>query len=128
MVIFIPWFGHVEYLSIPCCGVPMDEGCTQPLSSDPKINLDTTVLFLSQQYPVVRNLHSLESLTPYANDLKWTQEQGGLETHIRTRVASTTHTQVKKEHTKQHSGVTAQRSAQISITMEQLCVYKVLAL
>jgi hypothetical protein len=70
MVIFIPWFGHVEYLSIPCCGVPMDEGCTQPLSSDPKINLDTTVLFLSQQYPVVRNLHSLESLTPYANDLK----------------------------------------------------------
>jgi hypothetical protein len=48
----------------------MDEGCTQPLSSDPKINLNTTVLSLSQQYPIVRNLHNLESLTPYTNDLK----------------------------------------------------------
>jgi hypothetical protein len=28
---------------LPRCGVPMDEGCTQPLSSDPMINLNTTV-------------------------------------------------------------------------------------
>jgi hypothetical protein len=67
--IFIPWFDQVEYLPTPRCGVPMDEGCTQPLSSDPKINLNTTVLF-NQHYPVVRNLHNLESLTPYTNDLK----------------------------------------------------------
>jgi hypothetical protein len=26
---------------LPHCGVPMDEGCTQPLSSDPMINLNT---------------------------------------------------------------------------------------
>jgi hypothetical protein len=25
---------------------------------------------LTQQYPIVRNLHNLESLTPYTNDLK----------------------------------------------------------
>jgi hypothetical protein len=37
-MIFILWFGQVEYLPTPCCGVPTDEGCTQPLSSDPKIN------------------------------------------------------------------------------------------
>jgi hypothetical protein len=30
----------------PRCGVPMDEGCTQPLSSDLMINLNTTVFFL----------------------------------------------------------------------------------
>jgi hypothetical protein len=33
-------------LSNPHCGVPIDEGCTQPLSSDPLINLSTTGLFL----------------------------------------------------------------------------------
>jgi hypothetical protein len=41
----------------------MDEGCTQPLSSDTKINLNTTVL-------VVRNLYNLESLMPYTIDLE----------------------------------------------------------
>jgi hypothetical protein len=48
----------------------MDEGCTQPLSSDPKVNLNITVFSLSQEYPVVKNLHNLESLTPYTTDLK----------------------------------------------------------
>jgi hypothetical protein len=28
---------------LPRCGVPLDEGRTQPLSSDPMINLNTTV-------------------------------------------------------------------------------------
>jgi hypothetical protein len=45
--IFIPWFGQVEHLPSPRCRVPMDEGCTQSFSSDPKINLNTTVLFIS---------------------------------------------------------------------------------
>jgi hypothetical protein len=27
-------------LAHPCCGVSMDKGCTQPLSSDPKIKLE----------------------------------------------------------------------------------------
>jgi hypothetical protein len=29
------------------CGVPMDKGCTLPLSSDPMINLNTTVFSFS---------------------------------------------------------------------------------
>jgi hypothetical protein len=49
---------------------PNDEGCTQPLSSDPNINLNTTVLSLSKEYPIMRNLRNLESLTPYTIDLK----------------------------------------------------------
>jgi hypothetical protein len=41
----------------------MDEGCTQPLSSDPLIHLNTTIFFLIVYVPFVRNLHKLESLT-----------------------------------------------------------------
>jgi hypothetical protein len=48
----------------------MDEGCTQSISSDPKINFNTTILSLSQEYPVVRNLDNLEYFMPYTIDLK----------------------------------------------------------
>jgi hypothetical protein len=47
---------------LPRCGVPMDEGCNQPLSSDPKINLNTTVFFLIVFFPFASNLHKLEPL------------------------------------------------------------------
>jgi hypothetical protein len=47
---------------LPRCGVPMDEGCTQHLSSDPMINLNTTAFFLIVFFPFVRNLHKLEPL------------------------------------------------------------------
>jgi hypothetical protein len=40
----------------------MDEGCTQPLSSDPMINLNTTAFFLIVFFLFVRNLHKLEPL------------------------------------------------------------------
>jgi hypothetical protein len=46
----------------PRCGVPMDEGYTQPLSSDSMINLNTTVFFLIVFFPFARNLHKLEPL------------------------------------------------------------------
>jgi hypothetical protein len=42
--------------------VPMDEGCSQPLSSDPMINLNTTVFLFSVLLPFARNLHKLEPL------------------------------------------------------------------
>jgi hypothetical protein len=47
---------------LPRCGVPMDEGCTQPLSSDPMINLNTTIFYFRVYFPFARNLHNLESL------------------------------------------------------------------
>jgi hypothetical protein len=40
----------------------MDEGCTQPLPSDPMINLNTTVFLFSSLFPFVSNLHKLEPL------------------------------------------------------------------
>jgi hypothetical protein len=48
---------------LPHCGVLMDKGCTQPLSSDPMINLNTTAFFLIVFFPFARNLHKLEPLT-----------------------------------------------------------------
>jgi hypothetical protein len=47
---------------LPRCGVPMDEGGTQPLSSDPMIDLNTTVFFFQIFFPFARNLHKLEPL------------------------------------------------------------------
>jgi hypothetical protein len=41
----------------------MDEGFTQPLSSDPMIHLNTTTFVLSRCFPFARNLYKLESLT-----------------------------------------------------------------
>jgi hypothetical protein len=39
-------------LPTPCCGIPIDEGCTQPLSSDPKIKLPKAPLsFIRKQSP-----------------------------------------------------------------------------
>jgi hypothetical protein len=40
----------------------MDEGCTQPLSSDPMINLNTMAFYLIVFLPFARNLHKLEPL------------------------------------------------------------------
>jgi hypothetical protein len=75
----------------------MDEGCTQPLSSDPMIHLNTTIFFLIADVPFVRNLHKLEPLTlTILITMKTTRAREGIETHARARVAATTHTQVKK--------------------------------
>jgi hypothetical protein len=59
-------FYHVVWPSntclLPCCGIPMDEGCTQPLSSDPMINLNTTFFFFRVIFPFARNLNKFEPL------------------------------------------------------------------
>ena len=59
---FIPWFGQDQNLPTPRCGVPTDESCTQLLSSDPMINLNTTMFFFLYSFPFAGNLHNLESL------------------------------------------------------------------
>jgi hypothetical protein len=40
----------------------MDEGCTQPLSSDPMINLNTMVFLFGVLLLFARDLHKLEPL------------------------------------------------------------------
>jgi hypothetical protein len=50
---------------LPHCGVPKDEGCTQPLSSDPMINLNTTVFFFLILSPVCEESPQLGASRTY---------------------------------------------------------------
>jgi hypothetical protein len=59
---FIPWFSQVTLAYFHVVASQMDEGCTQSLSSDPMINLNTTVFPFLVFLPFARNLHSLEPL------------------------------------------------------------------
>jgi hypothetical protein len=86
----------------------MDEGCIQPLSSDPMIHLNTTIFFLIADVPFVRNLDNLEPLTlTILITMKTTRVREGIETHARARVAAATRTQVKKRALK-HSAASSQ--------------------
>jgi hypothetical protein len=70
---------------LPRCGVPMDEGCTQPLSSDPMINLNTTVFSFRVFFPFARKLHNLESLALTIEITKKHKSKGGKATHTRLK-------------------------------------------
>jgi hypothetical protein len=97
--IFILWFDQVEHLPIPRCGVPTDEGCTQPLSSDPKINLNTMVLFISSISLCEESSHfGVSHLTQKI--LNEHKSKEGIATHTKARVAALTRTQDKNKHTK----------------------------
>jgi hypothetical protein len=81
----------------------MDEGCTQPLSSDPMIHLNTTVFFLIADVPFVRNLHKLEPFTlTILNIMKTTRVREGkkhtqeLESQIRHAHKLRTSTQTQR--------------------------------
>jgi hypothetical protein len=50
---------------LPRCGVPMDEGCTQPVSSDPMINLNTTVFSFLSSFPVCEESPQIGVSRPY---------------------------------------------------------------
>jgi hypothetical protein len=58
------------YTTLSITGVPMDEGCTQPLSSDPMINLNTTVFFFLILSPVCEESPQLEPLILTNDDHK----------------------------------------------------------
>jgi hypothetical protein len=50
---------------LPRCGIPMDEGCTQPLSSDLMINLNTTVFSFQSILPVCEESPQVGASRPY---------------------------------------------------------------
>jgi hypothetical protein len=73
---------------LPRCGIPMDEGCTQPLSSDPMMN--TTVFSFRVCFPFVRNLQNLESLALTIEITKKAQSKVGESNTHKTQIRSTT--------------------------------------
>jgi hypothetical protein len=75
---------------LPRCGVPLDESCTQLLSSDPMINLNTTVFSFRVFFLVARNLHNLESLALTIKITKKAQSKVGESNTRKTQIRSTT--------------------------------------
>jgi hypothetical protein len=82
---------------LPRCDVPMDEGCTQPLSSDPMISLNTTVFFSFEYASHLRGISTSWSLSPlqYRSQRKH-KSKDGRATHTRLKSAAQPRTQVKK--------------------------------
>jgi hypothetical protein len=68
--IFIPWFGQVTLAYFHVVASQLDEGCTQPLSSDPMINLNTTVFSLLSILPVCKESPQVGASRPYNIDHK----------------------------------------------------------
>ena len=74
----------------------------------------------------ISTIWSLSCLTQMISNEHKTKG-GNRNTHQSKSSGNNTHTQDKNEHTKQHNGVTTQRSARISITMNQMRVCEVSA-
>jgi hypothetical protein len=91
---FIPWFGQVQHLPTPRCGVPTDEGCTQPLSSGPKTHLNTTVFLLVSLYPACEESPQLGASRPYNLIItnKHESKDGMSNTHKTQNQSNNTHT------------------------------------
>jgi hypothetical protein len=78
----------------------MDEGCTQPLSSDPMIQLNTTVLFISSLSPCGETPHFGVSHTLHKKISNEHGSKEGIATHTKARVAALTRTKDENEHMK----------------------------
>jgi hypothetical protein len=90
---FYPMVRPSNTYLLPHCGVPMDEGCTQPLSSDPMINLNTTAFFLIVFSPVCEESPRVGASHPYSDDHKRNTE---------VREEKATHTRFNPQHTHAH--------------------------
>jgi hypothetical protein len=91
----------VKCLPNPRCGIPMDEGCIQPLSSDPLINLSTTVLFLISTFSRCEESPQIGVSHPYTVDLKiHHKSKGGNRSKDTRQTCSNSHTRVEREEHK----------------------------
>jgi hypothetical protein len=104
------------------CGVPMQEGCTQPLSSDPMIDLNTMVFYLLSTFPVCEESPQVGASRPYNIDHKRKHKsKDGRATHARLKSAAHTRTQAKTCARNVAQWVHNSNGAQITNTIDQLC-------
>jgi hypothetical protein len=106
---------------LPRCGVPMDEGCTQPLSSDPMINLNTTVFFFLILSPVCEESPQLGASRPY----NWwsqrsTEVREGRATHTRLKTRAQSRTQATTWAQNTTQGVLYSIGAQVTISKNRM--------
>jgi hypothetical protein len=67
---FYPMVRPSNTCLLPHGGVPMDEGCTQPLSSDPMIDLNTMVFYFLSILPVSEESPQVGASRTYSIDHK----------------------------------------------------------
>jgi hypothetical protein len=106
--VVIPWFGQDQRFPTPRCGVPMDEGWNQPLSSGPKTHLNTTMFCLLLLNPVCEESPQLGASRPY--NLKFTKKyraREGLATHTRPKNQSV-NTHTSRNKSSQHNSMSSQ--------------------
>ena len=102
--------GSAKYKNLPTprCGVPTDESCTQLLSSDPMINLNTTVFLLFFLQSRLRGISTTWSLSPLQK--MFTENHGAREgmsnAHKTSKDQSNTHTSSNKNS--QHNSKSSQ--------------------
>jgi hypothetical protein len=87
---FYPMVRPSNTCLLPRCGVPMDKGCTQPLSSDPMIDLNTMVFSFLSILPVCEESPQVGVSRPYNVDHKRSTEvREGKATHVRLNLQHT---------------------------------------
>jgi hypothetical protein len=80
----------------------MDEGCTQPLSSDPVINLNTTVFFFLISFPVREESLQVGVSRPYNKDHgESTRVRVGTNTHKSAAIRTHTSQDLSSNETQQ---------------------------
>jgi hypothetical protein len=103
------------------CGVPMDEGCTQPLSSDPMINLNTTVFSLLSILPICEEFPQVGASRPYNIDQKESTRVREGKQRTQDSIRST-HTHKPRLELKAHHREFTTRTELKSLTQRIKCV------
>jgi hypothetical protein len=99
----------------------MDEGCTQPLSSDPMIDLNTTVFFFLILFPVCEESPQLGASLPY----NWWSQRSievrlGRATHTRLKARAQSCTQATTWAHNTTQGVLYSNGAQVTISKNRM--------
>jgi hypothetical protein len=116
--IFIPWFSQVTLAYFHVVASQLDEGCTQPLSSDPMINLNTMVFSLLSILPVCEESPQVGASRPYNIDHKESTRVRMGEKH--TQDPNPQHTQAKTWAQNTTQRVYNSNGAQITNTIDQM--------
>jgi hypothetical protein len=101
--IFIPWFGQVTLDYFHVVASQLDEGCTQPLSSDPMINLNTTVFSLLSILPICEESPQVGASRPYNIDHKESTRVRMWESNTRKTQICSTPTHTSQDLSSKHS-------------------------
>jgi hypothetical protein len=120
--IFIPWFGQVTLAYFHIVASQLDEGCTQSLSSDLMINLNTTVFSLLSILPVCEESPQVGASRPYNIDHKESTRVRMGEQHTQDPNPQHTHAHKPRLELETQHGEFATQTELKSLTQSIKCV------